>query len=77
VPIPHTVALARSAVANAVKDGAPPDQIEFLRDDLCAAKEIARTDQAIADIIACAPTMTGEQAARVRQIFRYLPDADE
>jgi hypothetical protein len=38
--------------------------------------ERQRTDQAIDEIVARAPRMTDDQAARVRQIFTYLPDAE-
>jgi hypothetical protein len=37
--------------------------------------ERARNDAAIEEILARAPKMTAEQAARVRHIFKYLPDA--
>jgi hypothetical protein len=36
--------------------------------------ERARTDKSIDEIVARAPRMTPEQAARIRELFRYLPD---
>ena len=38
--------------------------------------ERARTDRAIDEIVARAPKMTPEQAARVGRIFRYAPPRD-
>jgi hypothetical protein len=42
-----------------------------------AELERERNDRAIDDIVARAPTMTAEQAARIGQLYRYLdPDAE-
>jgi hypothetical protein len=38
--------------------------------------ERERTDKSIDEIVARAPRMTPEQAARIRQLFKYLPDAE-
>ena len=52
-----------------------PDKPELTEAD-AAEFERAADDRAIDAIVARAPRMTAEQAARVRQVFKYLPDAD-
>jgi hypothetical protein len=49
-----------------------PDEPELVAADL-AELERAATDRVIDDIVARAPKMTPEQAARVGRIFRYAP----
>lgn len=77
MPVPRDVALARSAVANAVKDGAPAETIEQRRRVLAAAKDCAETDAAISLIVARAGKMTAEQAARISRLFTYIDTGGE
>jgi hypothetical protein len=51
-----------------------PDKPELVADD-AAILEQARIDRQIDEIVACAPAMTAEQAARVGRMFTYIdPD---
>jgi hypothetical protein len=52
-----------------------PDQPELTAAD-AAEFERAATDKSIDEIVARAPKMTPEQAARVGRIFRYAPPRD-
>jgi hypothetical protein len=49
-----------------------PDKPELVAADV-AELDRAATDRVIDDIVARAPKMTPEQAARVGRIFRYAP----
>jgi hypothetical protein len=55
---------ARNAAYARHHPGADPEELER-----------ARIDRGIDALVALAPRMTPEQAARGRQLFRYLPDA--
>jgi hypothetical protein len=46
-------------------------------DELLADLDRVATDRAIDDIVARAPRMTAEQAARVGRIFKYAPPDPE
>jgi hypothetical protein len=61
---------ARSALANAVKDGAPPDQIEALRRDYRAARAHAYLHQ----LIAADPPPTPEQRHELAAVLTGARD---
>ena len=64
----------RARSRKAINSRHHPDKPELVADD-AAILEQARIDRHIDELVALAPRMTPEQAARGRQLFTYLPDA--